>query len=144
METSKDKSSVVWSGRPAWSSYILLWVFVSILAIRGLFSIRFQAWSSVLFHLVAIALLSMIAILLRQTAHYRVTREGVYRSTGFSGKSEQAFLISTIDSVSERSGPLERLFGIGDVVLHLKDGTNERLSGIKDPEIVSNKIKALL
>jgi hypothetical protein len=39
---------------------------------------------------------------------------------------------------------LDRFFGIGTVMLQTKDGTHERLVGLKDPEVIRRKIEALL
>jgi membrane protein YdbS with pleckstrin-like domain len=144
MEPQGDDAVEVWRGRPAWSSFILLWIFVVILAIRGIAFIWIVSWLSALFHAVPILLLTAIAVGLRQTALYRITRRAVYRSKGFTGTQEHSVSLSQIDSTSERMGPLDRLFGTGDVILHLKDGTTERLAGIKEPEIVSRKITAMI
>jgi membrane protein YdbS with pleckstrin-like domain len=143
-EQQVDDTSEIWRGRPAWSSFILLWIFVAILAIRGVFFIWIVSWASALFHAVPILLLTAIAVGLRQTALYRITRRAVYRPKGFTGNQEHCISLSSIASASERKGPLDRLFGTGDVILHLKDGTSEHLAGIKEPEIVSRKIMAMI
>jgi len=134
----------VWAGRPAWSHYFFLWFFVAILAVRGVISLWMGYPASVAFHLSGGVLLAALATYLRRTTHYRVTRLAVFRSEGFLGNDERSFPISALASVREQQGPLERWLGCGDVLLHLKDGTQERLAGIKDPEVVSRKITALL
>jgi membrane protein YdbS with pleckstrin-like domain len=144
MDTPGNDGSDLWYGRPAWSGYSLLWLFVAILAIRGILFTRIVPWPTALLHAVPIILLTAIAVGLRQTSHFRLTRTAVYRSKGILGKQEQAFPLPLIQTADERQGPLDRLFGTGDVILHFKDGTHERLAGVKDPEIISRKIRALI
>ena len=139
-----DDSPALWSGRPAWSHFAFLFIFVAILGVRGAVAFRMGSWQAGLFHLVAVLLLTGLGVFLRQTAHYRLTRMAVYRSKGLLGKGEKKIPISTIASVDEQQGPLDRLLGSGEILLHLKDGRSERLSGVKDPEVVSRKIRAIL
>jgi membrane protein YdbS with pleckstrin-like domain len=144
MGTARHDERSVWAGRPAWNHYIFLWFFVAILAVRGGISLWMGYPASVVFHLSGVMLLSALAIFLRRTTHYRVTRQAVFRSEGFFGNDERSFPISSLASVRGQQGILERWLGCGDVMLHLKDGTQERLAGVKDPEVVSRKITALL
>jgi membrane protein YdbS with pleckstrin-like domain len=144
MDVHDRNSSVVWIGKPAWSAYVFLWFFAAIMAIRGIISFRLGYWDSMLFHLAVVGMLSALAFFLRRSTHYKVTRKAVHRSKGFLGKEEQTFPLTAIVSVDEQQGPLDRLFGSGDVVLHLKEGTRQRLAGVKDPDVVCRKIRALL
>ena len=134
----------VWEGRPALGHYFFLWFFVVILGVRGFVSLWMGYTDSATIHLAGVTMLTVLAFFLRRTTRYRVTRLGVFRSEGFWGGSERSFPLSTIASVRERQGPLDRLLGCGEVTLYLKDGTRERLAGVKDPDIVSRKIAALL
>jgi membrane protein YdbS with pleckstrin-like domain len=144
METQDKDGPVVWVGQPAWSSYIFIWIFAAILGVRGVASLWMGYWYSGAFHTITIGMLVALALFLHQTTHYRITRQAIYRTKDLFGKAEQSFPLSTIASVSKQQGPLERLVGSGNVVLHLKDGRCERLSGVKDPEVVCRKITALL
>jgi membrane protein YdbS with pleckstrin-like domain len=144
MDVHNRNGSVVWVGKPAWSAYVFLWFFAAIIAIRGIISFRLGYWDSMLFHFALVGMLSALACFLRQTTHYKVTRRAVHRSKGFLGKEERSFPLETIASVEELQGPLDRLLGSGDVVLHLKEGTRQRLAGVKDPDVVCRKIRALL
>jgi membrane protein YdbS with pleckstrin-like domain len=144
MESHPNATPAVWAGRPAWSTYIWLWIFVTIFAARGVVFLWMGYWSSAAFHGIVIGMLTALAVFLRETMHYRVTREAVYRSKGILGKAEQPYPLSTIETVSKEQGPLERMFGSGNVILHLKTGIRERLSGVKDPDVVCNKIRAML
>ena len=134
----------VWEGRPAWGHYFFLWFFVAILGVRGMISLWMGFRESAAFNLAGIGMLVPLAFFLRRTTRYRVTRQAVFRSRGIFGKTERSFPISTIASVIERQSRFDRFLGCGDVMLHLKDGTYERLAGVKDPEIVCRKIAAML
>lgn len=144
MDTPGHSEPSVWAGRPAWGHYFFLWFFVALLGMRGVVSLWMGYPSSVAYHLAGSAILAALAVFLRRTTRYRLTRQSVFRSEGFLGENERSFPLSAIASVREQQGPLERWLGCGDVMLHLKNGTRERLSGVKDPEVVSRKIAALL
>lgn len=144
MDASVGAEPPVWEGRPAWGYYFFLWFFVAILGVRGGISLRMGYPGSMMIHLAGVAMLVALALFLRRTTRYRVTRRAVSRSEGFFGEGVRSFPISSIASVRELQGPLDRILGCGDVMLYLKDGTGERLSGVKDPEVVCRKIAALL
>ena len=137
-------SPVVWIGKPSWSTYVFIWVFVVIMIIRGIVSLRLGSIEGLLFHLATVLMLVAITVFLRQTTSYYVTRKAVHRSSGIFGRGEKVIPISTIESVNELQGPFDRLWGTGDVLLHIKGGSRERLAGVKDPEVVGRKIRALL
>ena len=144
MNASVRSEPSVWEGRPALGYYFFLWFFVAILGVRGMVSLWMGYPRSVMIHLAGIAMLVVLALFLRRTTRYRVTRRAVSRSEGIFGKAERSFPISAIDLVREQQSPLDRFLKCGDVILQLKDGTHERLAGVKDPDIVCRKITALL
>jgi len=144
MGDQEREAPLIWKGKPAWSSYIFIWMFVTIIGIRAMVSFKLGLVDNALYEILLVAALISLPLYFHKTTHYRVTRHAVYRAKGFSGKEEQSFPLSTIESVSKQQGPLERLFNCGNVVLKLKDGRKERLSGIKDPDVIGRKIMALL
>jgi membrane protein YdbS with pleckstrin-like domain len=144
MKQSDRGDQPVWEGRPAWSHYFFLWFIVAVLAIRGLFSLRTEDWGSAAVDLAGMALLAALGLFLRRTTRYRVTRRAVFRSEGLFGNAERSFPLPSIASVREHRGPFDRLLGCGDVMLHLRDGTQERLAGVNEPDIVCRKIESLL
>ncbi len=144
MGHENHSAPVIWEGQPSWSHYILLWIFSAIFGARALISLWMGYGWSALFHFGVIGFLAGIISFLRKTTRYQVTRQSVNRTKGISGKAMQSFPLSAIRSVSIQRGPLERMLGCGNVLLHLKSGITERLPGIKDPVVVSNKIRALL
>lgn len=144
MDASARSELPVWEGRPAWGYYFFVWFFVAILAVRGIISLWMGYGGSAMIHLAGVPMLVGLALFLRRTTLYRVTRQAVSRSEGIFGEAERSFPLSSIASVREQQGPLDRLLGCGEVMLHLKDGTQERLAGVKNPEVVCRKIAALL
>jgi membrane protein YdbS with pleckstrin-like domain len=103
-----------------------------------------EDWGSAAIDLAGMVLLAALGLVLRRTTRYRVTRRAVSRSEGLFGNVGRAFPLSSIASVREHRGPFDRLLGCGDVMLHLNDGTQERLAGVTEPEVVCRKIEALL
>lgn len=73
-----------------------------------------------------------------------MTRQSIYKSQGVFGKTNLRLPLEEINEVKIWQGPLDFLFGIGTISLKIKIGKVERLVGIKDPEVVERKIKALL
>ena len=144
MEEMTHRESPVWEGRPAAGYYFFLWFFVAVLGGRGLIALWMGELSSAAIYLAGMALLAALGLFFRRTTRYRVTRLAVSRSDGLFGNAEQAFPLSSIASVREHRGPFDRLLGCGDVMLHLKDGTQERLAGVNEPDVVCRKITALL
>lgn len=150
--TSRPRSSdedrlLVWEGRPAWSEYIFLWFFALISAVRALivFILPMGDPGSGLIYLFGAGLFIGLASFLRRTNRYAVTRAAVHRASGLFGRGEKIIPLKEISRLSIEQGPLDRLFGIGTLLLHLKEGDRaDRLSGIRDPEVVCRKIEALL
>jgi len=139
-----NREPPVWEGWPSLGHYFFLWFFVAILGGRGLFALWTGDRGSASIYLAGMALLAALGLFLRRTTRYRVTRQAVSRSDGILGKTERSFPLSSIASVREQRGAFDGLLGCGDVMLQLKDGTQERLAGVKEPEIICRKIEALL
>ena len=144
MDQGEREAPLVWFGKPAWSSYIFIWMFMAIIGVRAGVSFHLGLYENAAYELLLVGALGTLPFYFHKTTHYRITRRAIYRSKGILGKEEQSFLLSSIESVGKQQGPLERLFNCGNVVLKLKDGRKERLSGIKDPDVVGRKIRALL
>jgi membrane protein YdbS with pleckstrin-like domain len=94
--------------------------------------------------LAGMVLFASLAVYLQKTNRYRVTWESVNRSKGIWGQSERVLPVKEIESVHIRQGPIDRLFGIGTVVMETKNGRSERLGGIREPQVVRRKIAALI
>lgn len=138
---------LVWEGRPALSEYVFLWFFAVLSAIRGavVFVLPMGDLGSGLIYFSGTVLFIGLALFLQRTTRYAVTRAAVHQATGLLGRGEKIIPLENITATSVEQGPLDRLFGIGTLLLHLKEGERaDRLSGIRDPEVVSRKIEALL
>jgi membrane protein YdbS with pleckstrin-like domain len=133
-----------WSGQPAWSEYVFLWFFTLVVGVRASFSVWLGQWGTAAIYGAGIAVFVGIAVFFRRTTRYTLTQEAIYRTTGLFGRSEDRLPLAEVESVSVRQRPLDRLFGIGTVEVRCANGKDERLSGLKDPEVICRKIEALL
>ncbi len=144
MKHGETFEPLVWHGHPDWSEYIFLWFFSIVFAVRAGFALRMGQRSSTLIFSLGVALFVGMALFLRQRTSYRVTRREVYKSKGVLGSTNHILPLSEIVEIDIQQGPLDRVFGIGTLFLKNKAGKVERLNGIKDPEVLDRKIKALL
>lgn len=143
--SSEDDLRVVWEGRPAWSEYIFLWFFALVSALRSLLIFSTGDSGSGLIYALGIGFFVGLAVFLRRTNRYAVTRAAVHRAAGILGRSERIVPLTKIAAATVEQGPLDRLFGIGTIVLRLKEGGPvETIRGVRDPEVVCRKIEALL
>lgn len=136
--------NIKWVGRPAWSEYVFLWFFTLVFGVRAGFALRNGAWGTAVIDSAGLALFVALAAFFRQTTHYTLTDEALYKTIGLRGTSESRVPLTDIDSVSVRQSALDRYLDIGAVVLHLKDGTSDRWAGVKHPDVIQGKIQALL
>lgn len=142
---SEESQRLIWQGRPAWSEYVFLWFIASVSALRALFIFSTGDPTSGFIYVLGVGLFVGLAIFLRRTTRYAVTRAAVCRAAGILGRGEESIPLKKIAAAGIEQGPLDRLFGIGTVVLHLTEGDRrERLRGLREPEVVCRKIEALL
>ena len=143
--SSEEDRSLVWKGQPAWSEYLFLWFVASVSALRALLIFSTEDPGSGLIYTFGVGLFIGLALFLRRTSRYAVTRAAVHRAAGILGQTEKIVPLKKIASASVEQGPLDSLFGIGTILLHLKEGErSEPLRGIRDPDVVCRKIEALL
>jgi membrane protein YdbS with pleckstrin-like domain len=143
---SEHPAPAVWDGRPAWSKFRFLWLFAFIAALRASVRLWLGDQMSALIYLIGAVLFVALILFLRKGIHYRITREAVYTTLGVRSRIELSVPIENIRVVDIEQDPMDRFFGIGTLVLRLKEGETfrERIKGIKNPEVVYEKIKALL
>ncbi|MFA9562705.1 MAG: PH domain-containing protein, partial [Nitrospirota bacterium] len=90
-------------------------------------------------------LLLGVAAILRYWAKYLITSRQVIIRNGYSGKTIRCASHDMIHAIEVMQGPLAKFLGIGTVVVQCHDSNwTLRLRGIKDPEIVETKLRALL
>ena len=133
-----------WTGHPAWSEYVFLWFFAVVFGVRAGLAVWLGQWGMAIIFGSGLVLSAALAAFFQHTTRYTVTPDAVHRTTGLFGESEESIPTEDIESVSVRESPLNRFFGIGTVMLQTKDGTRERLVGLKDPDVIRRKIEALL
>ncbi len=78
----------------------------------------------------------------RYTVNYRVTTYRFYSEKGLIFHSVRAMEIIDIDDISLEQNLLERIVGVGRVVLRTKDASDPFfvVSGLKNPEVAFEKI----
>ncbi len=123
---------------------MFLWFFAVVFGVRAGLAVWLGQWGMAIIFGSGLVLSAALAVFFRHTTRYTVTPDAVHRTKGLFGESEHRVLIADIESVSVRQSPLDRFFGIGTVMLQTKDGTHERLAGLKDPDVIRRKIEALL
>lgn len=141
-----SEEPVIWEGRPAWSKFRFLWLFALIAALRAVVSLWLEDRMSASIYAGGAALFSGLILFLRNGIHYRITRQGVYTTLGIRSRVERKIPLEKIGSLDIEQDPMDRFFGIGTLVLYLKeeDAGRERVQGIEDPEVIYNKLRALL
>jgi membrane protein YdbS with pleckstrin-like domain len=145
MDENIDHTPMVWQGQPAWSEYVFLWFFTAIATIRAAMAFWIQDRMETLIFCLGAVLFVALAAFLRQTTHYTVTRHAIYRTKGVWPRTQDVIPFETIASVDFEQGPVDRFFEIGSVILKLKDnGRRVRLHGVISPDVVYEKIGALL
>lgn len=147
MDTDKSRHGhevIRWSGQPAWSQYVFLWFITAVFGVRAGLLVWWGQWGVMAIHVAGMAVFVGLAVFFRRTTRYTLTQEAIYRSAGIFGRTEERLPLSEVESVSVGLTRLDQLLGIGTVLLHRADGTSERLSGLKDPEVICRKIEALL
>jgi membrane protein YdbS with pleckstrin-like domain len=137
---------VIWEGRPAWSKFRFLWLFAFIAALRAGVTLWLGETVNALIYAGGALLFTGLILFLRNGIRYRITRRAVYTTLGLRSMIVLDIPIEKIGSVGIEQDPIDRFFGIGTLVLHLKEGeaNNERMNGLKDPEVIYNKLRALL
>ncbi|MFY9270428.1 MAG: PH domain-containing protein [Candidatus Manganitrophaceae bacterium] len=143
--SAEEDRRLVWKGQPAFSEYAFLWFFALLSLIRGGVAFFMGNAGSGSIYLLGTVLFIGFATVLHRASRYTITRAAIHKTAGFFGKEETILPLIEIVSLRVEQGPLDRLLGIGTLLLYRK-GTDrvERLRGITDPEVVLRKIEALL
>ena len=144
MTDQEEPERILWEAYPSWGQFSWLYFFSLWTALRGLVFIRvgvpgWEIW------MVGAAFLLGVAATLRYWARYLLTSQEVLIRNGYSGKTIRCANLDMIHSVEVMQGPLAKFLGIGTVVIQCHDSNQTlRFRGIKNPEIVVTKLRALL
>lgn len=144
MSEPGDSERILWMGYPSWGHFTWLYFFSLWTGLRGFFLLRigFPGWE--IWVVGAIILLGLVVVL-RYWAKYLLTSKRVILRNGYSGKDMASVDFAEFKSVEVMQGPIARMLGIGTVVVQCEDSTRSvRFRGIKDPEVIETKLRALL
>lgn len=144
MNEPGNPERILWEGYPSWGQFSWLYFFSLWTGLRGLILVRigFSGWEM---WIVGAGMLLGLVVALRYWAKYFLTSKRVLLRNGYSGKDIASVDFGMIKSVEVRQGPVARVLGIGTVVVRCQDSDRSlRFRGIKDPEVLETKLRALL
>ena len=135
---------ILWKGYPAWGQFSWLYFFSLWTVLRGsvFFYAGVQGWQ---LWMVGAVLLLGVAGVLRYWAQFLLTSHQVIIRNGFSGNTIGYAKHESIKVIEITQGPLAKFFRIGTVIIQYGEAKQTlRFRGIKDPEVVVAKLRALL
>jgi membrane protein YdbS with pleckstrin-like domain len=95
--------------------------------------------------IVGAGMLLGLVVVLRYWAKYLLTSKRVLLRNGYSGKDMASVDFGRIKAVEVTQGPVARILGIGTLVVQCQDSNRSlRFRGIKAPEVLETKLRALL
>ncbi len=144
MSKPGDPERILWESYPSWGQFTWLYFFSLWTGLRGFFLLRvgFPGWEM---WFVEAGMLLGLVMVLRYWAKYLLTTKGVVFRNGYSGKDMASVDFEMFKSVEVMQGPIGRILGIGTLVVRCEDsGKSIRFRGIKDPEVLETKLRALL
>ena len=144
MDEPGDSERILWEGYPSWRQFTWLYFFSLWTGLRAFILIRtgLNGWEM---WIIGAGMLLGLVVILRNWAKYLLTTHRVVLRNGYSGKDMASVDFRMITAVEVVQGPVARILGIGTVVVQCQDSDRSlRFRGIKDPEILETKIKALL
>ena len=139
-----ESERILWKAYPAWGQFSWLY-FVSLwTASRGVIFLYAEV-SGWLLWMAGAGILLAVAAVLRYWAQYLISNKQVMIRNGYSGKRIRSVSLDMIHTIEIVQGPLATFLGIGTVVIRSDDSNwTLRFRGIKAPEIVATKLRALL
>ncbi|WNM56527.1 PH domain-containing protein [Candidatus Nitrospira allomarina] len=144
MSEPGDPERIIWKGYPSWGHFTWLYFFSLWTGLRGFLLLRmgFPGWEM---WFVGAGILLSLVVVLRYWAKYLLTSKRVVLKNGYSGKDMASVEFGMFKSVEVMQGPIARMLGIGTLVIHSENsGRSVRFRGIKDPEVIETKLRALL
>ena len=144
MHEAGDHERILWEGYPSWGQFSWLYFFSLWTGLRGLIFWRAEISGWEIWVAGAGMLLGLV-VALRYWAKYILTSKRVLLRNGYSGKDMASVDFGIINAVEVLQGPVARILGIGTLVVRCQDSNRSlRFRGIKDPEVLENKLRALL
>ena len=139
-----QKERVIWQGFPSWRQFSWLYIFFILTAGRGLLFLRWglpgwQTW------LGGSLVLLLIIVILRHWVCYILTSTKVVISNAYTRRVLASMKLEKVQHIEYLQGPVDKFLGIGTLLIQSSEGEQElRLRGIKDPDVVAAKIRALV
>ena len=144
MTDQEEPERILWEAYPSWGQFSWLYFLSLWTASRGMIFLYAEVPGWELW-MVGAAFLLGVAAGLRYWAKYLISTRQVLIRNGYSGKTIRCANHDRIHSVEIMQGPLAKFLGIGTVVIRSHDSNRTlRFRGVKNPEIVGTKLRALL
>ncbi len=140
----EESERILWEAYPAWGQFSWLYFLSLWTASRGVIFLYAEVPGWMLW-MVGAGILLVVAVGLRYWAKYFISTRQVMIRNGYSGKTIRCASLDMIHTVDIMQGPFAKFLGIGTVVIRSHDSNRTlRFRGIKNPEIVGTKLRALL
>ncbi|MCS6291467.1 MAG: PH domain-containing protein [Nitrospira sp.] len=138
-----EEQPVVWGGFPSWSQFSWLYFVSAISVLRGALLFRFGVAGWQIWMLGSVVLLACAAIL-RQWAHYDLTRDQISVRNGYTGREIESMPLRDMESVTVQQGVIADFFGIGTVLVYARHGDRVlSMRGVRYPEDVKLRIETV-
>ncbi len=135
---------ILWEAYPSWGQFSWLYFLSLWTASRGAIFLYSEVPGWMMW-MVGASFLVGVAVCLRYWAKYVISTRQVMIRNGYSGKTIRCASLNMIHAVEVTQGPFAKFLGIGTVVIQSHDSNRTlRFRGIKNPEIVGIKLRALL
>lgn len=136
----------LWSGGYSPKAMVGSWILLGLISVGILVAAIMVAQFTFLYAFIALVVLWVLAGLLygwrRLGFHYQLTTQRFIHQTGVFTRQTDRIEVIDIDDVSYTQGPIQRAFGVGDIILTGSDRTHPTLSmkGIAKVKEVSGLI----
>ena len=142
--SESQRERIIWQAFPSWGHFSWLYFFTFLATMRGLFFFRFGLSGWQIWVAGALMLLLVVALIRRWT-YYIVTSTRVIIKNGYTQHEIASLKLEKIKNIDLVQGPIARYWGIGTLgIQSSKEGRELRIRGVKDPDVVEAKIRALL
>ena len=132
-QDDSDEERELWHGGYSPKTMVGSWILLALISV-ALLAVPFFVSGSLLFVLGVIAILWVIGGIVyawrRLGVHYELTTQRFIHQTGVLSRRTDRIEVIDIDDVTCTQGPIQRLFGIGTIVLTGSDRTHPTLSMI--------------
>jgi membrane protein YdbS with pleckstrin-like domain len=136
----------LWTGTYSPKAMIGTAVFAAGLTVAGGIAASFAGPVGVLTWVAGVAvmwvLVALVLVYRRLTVHYRLTSYRFFTETGLFGRVNNRIQAIDIDDVTVQQGPIERMLGLGTIIIRARDDTSPVLTlrGIEDAPRVADMI----